>query len=161
MPDAVDAVRSGEAAAFESGGLSSCADTEVASFWLHDPAAREVLNEQLAELLRVIVEGRDVSAEAEFAYCLVCGSPFTKYDQDDIWVQGLRCDQEHLWVVRGGRLFCSFLGQPFGLHSEPSEHVVKQLVRGWLNQNPLLEPQLHESVRRVLATSRFGDESAV
>ena len=57
---------------------------------------------------------------------------------------------------RGGRLGGIIGGSRFSLHAEARDSTIAQLVAGWLKRNPHLEPQLHESVRRVLRTSRFA-----
>jgi hypothetical protein len=132
----------------------------VAAFWLAESAARSALNEQLAELLRIIIENRRVSIELPFSYCPVCGDELSEYQQPDIWVQGLRCSQGHSWASRGGRLFSIVAGARLRLHAEPSDATVARLIVGWLKGKPRLDPQLHESVRRALGRSPLSPKSA-
>jgi len=128
----------------------------VAYFWLSESEARSILNEQLAELLRVILEGRSLSKKLPFLHCPICSGPLSAYEQPDIWVQGLCCPEGHTWASRGGRLMCVFGRDHFILHREPSDEVVRQLVVGWLKGFPVTDSNLPESVRAVLRNSRFG-----
>ena len=132
----------------------------IAAFWLSDPVARSVLNEQLAELLRAILEDRRVSNEPSFSYCPLCGEVLSEYEQPDIWIVGLRCSNSHSWASRGGRLGGIAGGSRFSLHAETPDSTVAQLVAGWLRRNRHLESQLHDSVRKVLESSRFSPKSA-
>ncbi len=63
---------SATAAAAEFSELNGKPLAEVASFWLSDPRARSILNEQLAELLRTILDGRTAEAEHDPSYCPIC-----------------------------------------------------------------------------------------
>ena len=93
-PLAVDTARAAEASFPEIRNLSLPA---IASFWLSDPRARSVLNQQLAQLIRVILESRSVLNEPRFSFCSTCGYTFGNWEQPDIYVQGLRCSNGHLW----------------------------------------------------------------
>lgn len=132
----------------------------VAAFWLSNPAARAMLNAQLAELLRAILDDRRVPAAAAFSYCPLCGESLSEYAQPDAWVAGLRCANAHSWWSRGGRLWGIAGGSRLDLHAEASDSTVARLVAGWLERRPDLEAQLHESVRRVLTNSRFAPQRA-
>jgi hypothetical protein len=131
----------------------------VAAFWLSDPSARSALNEQLAELLRAILEDRRVAAAPEFSYCPLCGEALSEHEQSDVWMVSLRCPNAHDWDSRGGRLFGVVGGSRFTLHAEAPDSTIARLVAGWLGGNPHLEPQLNESVRQVLKGSRFAPRS--
>jgi len=122
----------------------------VATFWLSDTRARPALNEQLAELLRTVIEGRRLKERPTFSHCPICGERLTHYEQPDIWVAGLQCQNTHQWVLRGGRLFGRVGDARLTLHAELSDEMASQLIRAWLNDGRDLKPQLHESVRRVL-----------
>jgi hypothetical protein len=158
MPEGPLAIATATAAAAHFPGLERRNRKQVAEFWLSDPSARRLLNQQLAELLRTILEARSRDEALRFHYCPVCGGELSEYDQPDIWVRGLRCSQNHSWAERGGRLGSLSIG--LALHAEPSAAVVRQLVSGWLKGNPQLDSNLHESVRRVLASSELGEGAA-
>ena len=128
----------------------------VASFWLSDPSARSFLNEQLGVLLRAILENRQVPDEPSFSYCPLCAEALSEYEQPDIWVVGLRCRNAHSWFSREGRLHGTVDGRRFTLYAEASDATIAQLIAGWLEGKPQLEPQLHPSVRRVLQSSRLS-----
>ena len=124
----------------------------IASFWLSDPRARSILNEQLAQLLRAILESRSVIEEPKFSYCPICRESLLPYEQRDIWVQGLRCGNNHSWACRGWRLF-SAARNGIKLQAENSDVVIGLLINSWLKRHPNLDTNLHDSVRRVLLNS--------
>jgi hypothetical protein len=125
----------------------------IAAFWLSEPAARSVLNGQLALLLRAILEARRVPGEPLFSFCPECGGALSDYDWQDIWAQGLRCPSGHIWGLRGGRLASAIAGTSVELQAEFSDAVIRQLIGSWLKSDPHLGPNLHDSVRRVLVGS--------
>ena len=151
MPEPPHYGEGAEASSAQFPQLKGKGPEAVATFWLTDPAARSMLNEQLAELLRVILEASSVSASLSFSYCPFCGGALTEYEQPDIWVRGLRCPSNHSWAERGGRLSCLLRGFAYRIHTELSDKVARQAVSAWLGGNPHLDPNLHESVRWVLA----------
>jgi hypothetical protein len=156
MPDPPLAADTARCSAIRSAKLGRTPPEALASFWLADPAARSSLSEQLAEMLRVIVEDEAPDAEARHAHCPFCGRPLEPYDQQDVWVQGLRCESGHEWAARGGRLFTMEGRAHIIIHAQPSDRIVRSLVAGWLSGNPQLEPQLHPSIRGVLERSRWS-----
>ena len=160
MPEGPLAVETAKAASAHFPELEHQEPEQVAAFWLSDSVARSILNEQLAELLRVILEARSTSNSLPLSYCPICGGGLSEYEQPDIWVRGLRCSHGHSWAERGGRLGSVLGSTGFALRAEPSESVVRQLVSGWLKGNPHLDTNLHRSVRQVLAASIFGRGAA-
>ena len=135
----------------EIGGLSTSA---IASFWLSDPRARWVLNEQLALLLRAIIESRRISDEPHFSFCPICGAALEEYERPlDLYMKGLRCHNDHRWALRGGLLFSAMETVKLELQAEYSDAVVRQLTAAWLKRDPQLEPNLHDSIRQVLLSS--------
>jgi len=160
MPAAPLALETARAASAHFPELEGRQPAEIASFWLSDPFCRSILNEQLAELLRAILEARPRSDSPRFLRCPLCGTELSEYDQPDVWVRGLRCARDHTWAERGGRLDGVVTSAPFSLRAEPSDGVVRQLVAGWLSGNPQLGSDLHESVRNVLASSVFAERDA-
>jgi len=144
----------------EIGGLSTPA--AIASFWLSDPRARGVLNEQLALLLRAIIESRKILDEPHFSFCPVCGVTLEEYDWPfDVYMKGLRCQSDHRWALRGGRLHSAMETVRLELQAEYSDAVVSQLIAAWLKRDTHLEPNLHDSVRQVLLRSPLCPQSAI
>jgi len=139
-------------------GLSTL---EIASFWLSDPRARWVLSDQLAILLRSIVESRRISNEPHFSFCPICGEAVEEYERPlDLYMRGLRCQNDHRWALRGGRLFSAMETVRLELQAEYSDAVVSQLIAGWLKRDPHLEPNLHDSIRQVLLSSPLCPQGA-
>jgi len=155
MPETPLAWQTAMAASLPLPHLDSWAPQDVASFWLADPTVRPMLNEQLAQLLRTILEARQVSDNPNFSFCPLCGGPLAEYEQPDIWVRGLRCLNGHSWAERGGCIYCKIDGVLFRLHAEDPDKTTSQLIAAWLKRHPHLDTNLHESVRRVLLSSRF------
>jgi hypothetical protein len=155
MPDGPEAGRSAAAAELELPAITGVSPGSAAAFWLADPEARSFLSEQLSELLRRIIEiiydQRVVGDPRLFSWCPVCGNRLAEYDQPDIWVQGLRCAAGHQFSSRGGRLFGRSGGEQLTLVAEMSDTTVAQVASAWLKPNRHLEPQLHASVRTILA----------
>lgn len=134
--------------------LSDRSPGEIAAFWLTDPGAREVLNEQLAILLRVFLEDRHVEADAVVAHCPLCGGLLEEVESREIAVVRLRCPAGHEWDWRGSRLFGGVAGQPATLHAEPSDRVVRSHIDAWLSENPRLAVDRPPSIRAVLRVAR-------
>jgi hypothetical protein len=160
IPESPPAVETPTAASMQLPRLSGKSPEVVAAFWLSDDEARSLLNEQLAELLRAIIENRRVPNEPSFSRCPLCGDALCEYEQPDIWVQGLRCSNSHSWASRGSRLYGIAGGTRFTLHAELSDMTVAQLIAGWLQGNRALDSQLHDSVRRVLESWPLFGKSA-
>jgi hypothetical protein len=135
-------------------GMSQSA---MAFFWLSNPHARSILNDQLAELLRATLESRHGIDEPRFSYCPICGEALDEYDYPDGWAKGLRCQTGHSWALRGGRLR---FDASLTIHAEQSDAVVGRLIAGWL-QNTYMEPYLPESIRRVLMSSPLCPRDAI
>ena len=143
----------------EIDGLSTSA---IASFWLADGRARSVLNDQLALLLRAIVESRSILDEPDFSFCPICVAALEEYKRPlDVYMKGLRCQSDHRWALRGGQLFSAMETVKLELQAEYSDAVVSQLIAAWLKRDPYLEPNLHDSVRQVLLSSPLCPESAI
>jgi len=142
--------------------LSSLSPPSIASFWLSAPRARWVLNEQLAQLLRSIVESRRVSDEPHFSFCPICGDTLAEFDWlFDCYHQGLHCRSGHRWAARGGCFSSAMETVRLELHAEYSDAVVRQLIAAWLKRDPHLEPNLHDSIRQVLLSSPLCPQGAI
>ena len=151
MPPTPRAVDTAKASSFPE--MSTLSPSAIASFWLTDPHARRLLNEQLAHLLRATLESRHVLDEPSFLFCPICRETLAEYEQPNIWVQGLCCQRSHCWALRGGHLFSAMANMRFELHAEYSDAAVGQLIAGWLKGGAHLRSNLHESIRRVLMSS--------
>lgn len=153
MPSCPLAAETAKAKAASFPEISDLPPAGIASFWLSDPRARSILNEQLAEFLRAFLESRQVLDEPRFLFCPRCTQELVEHEQHDIWVQGLRCGNGHFWNLRGGRLYSAMESTRLELHAENSDMVVGRLIASWLRGDPHLETNLHESVRSVLLSS--------
>lgn len=143
----------------ETGGLSIAA---IASFWLSDPRARWVLSDQLAVLLRAIVESRSILDEPHFDFCPICGEALVEYERPlDLYMKGLRCQTDHRWALRSGRLHSAMETVRLELQAEYSDTVVRQLIASWLRPDPLREKHFHDSIRRVLISSPLAPQSQI
>jgi hypothetical protein len=78
----------------------------------------------------------------------------------DLYMRGLRCQNDHRWALRGGRLFSTMETVTLELQAEYSDAVVSQLIAAWLKRDPHLEPNLHDSVRQVLLSSPLCPQGA-
>jgi hypothetical protein len=161
LPEPPLAVHSTTAASLNFPEINNRPPEVIASFWLSEPTARSALNEQLAQLLRAILEARHVLDEPCFSFCPICGETLAEYDQRDNWVQGLCCTGGHPWALRGGRLFSVIGGIHLELHAEAPDPVISQLIAGWLKGSPDFESTLHESIRRVLTSSPLCPNDSV
>jgi hypothetical protein len=128
-------------------------DPEAAArYWLSDPAARCVLNPQIATLFRSFLEGFGPNPELEFEYCPRCGQLLSDFEQDDIWVVGRACSNHHNWAYRGGHLGCVIEGNQFGLHREYSQENARTTAAWWLGSNKKPQSNVHPSMRSILET---------
>ncbi len=149
-PLAVDSARAANAGFPEIEGLATQA---LASFWLSDPRARSILNGQLAQLIRVILESRSVLAEPRLSFCAACGESLRHWEQSDIYVQGLDCANGHRWTLCGGLLASKVEGECLILQAEYTDTTVSTLLVSWLKGDPRLDTNLNESIRRILVSS--------
>ena len=124
----------------------------MAEFWLSDAHSRSVLNPQLAEILRMILENTKVEEELPVAFCPTCGKKLSQYEQSDAWVIGYRCSSNHRWASRGSRLHSEENRLLCTIEHDPPYSTLTFLVDSWLGDNPALKTQLHKSVRHVLET---------
>ena len=162
MPPGPPAAFTATAAGITLPEISGLSTPAIASFWLSDPRARSVLNDQLALLLRAIVESRSILDEPHFSFCPICRDALEEYDRPlDLYMKGLRCRRKHCWALRGGRLFSAMEAVRLELQAEYSDAMVSQLITAWLNRDPHLEPNLHDSVRQVLLSSPLCPHGAV
>ncbi len=129
---------------------------QIAIFWLSDPVARGILNQQLAELLRTILEPRSIDMSFRFAYCPLCASRVSGNVGNDAWVDEIHCLDGHRWGERSGNLSHNFEGTWVRMQAERTDDVVRGLVTAWLTDRRVLKPYLHHTVRRVLEGSVFG-----
>ncbi len=133
--------------------------------WLTKIELRSLLNNQLATMLRRIYEiSTDnihvtyaPSAAHEYAifkYCPLCTTPLKPYDQEDVWVQGLRCSNHHEFKMRNGISF--LMGEKTGvqLQEEMADETLNWLTDRWLRDNPALKDQLHPQITTILKQFR-------
>ncbi len=126
--------------------------------WLTDFKLRSNLNNQLATMVRRIYEitkdnlnvayGYDI-----FRYCPFCVNPLKKFEQSDIWVQGLRCNNTHEFFAREGQgIGFLFEGEYINLVEEMSNTSLLVLLKNWLKEkiSRELKVQLHSQIVSVM-----------
>jgi len=143
---AVDYGSSVEASAVSTPHFTS--DIDCLRFWLSD--ARHVLGDPLAELATGILrcyEGHRLPEEpAKAQQCPQCGSLLSAFDDDDVWVQSMRCTQGHTWGVRGRMVATS--GPVLRVFRELTDAELVRGVAEYLNAGqPLLDAMLPPSLR--------------
>lgn len=162
MPPAPLAAITATVAGMSFPELSSLSTSSIASFWLSDPRARWVLNDQLAQLLRAIVESRRVLDEPHVSFCPICGETLAGYDWPfDCYHQGLGRQNGHRWALRGSRFSSAMETLSLELHAEYTDAVVSQLIAAWLKRDARLEQNLHDSIRKVLLSSALRPQGAI
>jgi hypothetical protein len=158
LPEGPLVQESATAATTKFPALTGKSPAEIASFWLSDLNARSILNEQLAALLRTILDGRTAEAEHNPSYCPLCARPLSDDKPPDAWIRAFRCSRGHKWWSRGRRLWAVHGRRRAGgdapawieLHEEMTKTTALFLVKAWLGRDRLLATDLHESVARVL-----------
>jgi hypothetical protein len=125
----------------------------VASFWLLQTEHRDLLDSQLAEMLRAILDrtrhNRTIQKPLHFHWCPVCKSKLLEFKQMDVWMRGLKCSQEHTFYLRGGWLSGSVSGVELVLTAEVTDSILNNFIKGWLKPNRELAPLLPHSIRQV------------
>jgi hypothetical protein len=145
---------SAQAAAAQFPELDGESSSSVARFWITDPRARGMLNAQLAQLLRAVLDDRAASTRLAFTYCPLCGEALCEADERRCEV--VRCSNQHVWQ-RGPRVLLSDgIGEPFMLWAEYEFAAISRLVALWLQSDDARHSNVHESVRRALLESRFA-----
>lgn len=131
----------------------------VALFWLSDPRARAILNSQLAQLLRAILEKRPPETTADATHCPLCASTLELSGLSSGLSTVLVCASKHEWLFAVRALSNSRgIKEAFLLQPEYSRQAIVNLVHDWLKEEPLFAGHVHESVRRVLLASEFARE---
>ncbi|MEN6319298.1 MAG: hypothetical protein ABFD82_11155 [Syntrophaceae bacterium] len=74
--------------------------------WLSNPGLRSHLNDNLANVLRFILETRNGKQNAaepySYDYCTTCGEKLQDVPSDDLYVAILKCANDHTFLSRGG-----------------------------------------------------------
>lgn len=82
------------------------APEEVLKEWLSNPLLRDHLNDNLAGIIRFILDKRVEKQKAKepnrHAYCPTCGEKLKDVATDDLYVAILKCKNDHTFVSRGG-----------------------------------------------------------
>ena len=119
---------------------------EIAKDWLTDKNLRKQVQNQLAEILRKYIDIQtSISNEEEknqsFMYCPICTFDLKEFEQDDVWVVGLKCSNNHILYSRNGLSYdgawlktdiskdtFSFLIKSY-LEEARSEHLPEQIAK--------------------------------
>jgi hypothetical protein len=144
-------------------------DFEIIEYFLTNKKARAVINKQIAVMLRRIYEiskeGRHIDYEkavrikagrhiyyekSMFIYCPICKEHLAEFQQQNIWVKGLRCNNSHEYYERGGTIDFKVHDEFKNLSEEMSDETLIYFVDAWLKNDPLLDMQLHDEMKRIL-----------
>lgn len=130
----------------------------VAAFWLTDARARSVLNQQVAQMLRAIVEERAPEHTPTTSYCPICAAALLEGGISIVERIGLACSARHEWVRLMHGLSAVSAQQSFVLYPEMSRQAMINLVHAWLEGTGELpfSGNLPDSVRAVLLASEFA-----
>jgi len=81
---------------------------QIAKEWLVNTEFRKNIQSQVAEILRKYVEQAETKGQRTGEpdilnnYCPVCSLALKEFKQDDVWVVGLKCANEHNFYSRNG-----------------------------------------------------------
>jgi predicted RNA-binding Zn-ribbon protein involved in translation (DUF1610 family) len=82
------------------------APADILKEWLSNFRLRDHLNDNLANIIRVILDTKDGKQSAteqyRYDYCPTCGDKFQNVPTDDLYVAILKCGHEHTFLSRGG-----------------------------------------------------------
>lgn len=140
--------------------------SEIIKIWLTNFQYRSKLNNQLAAIIRRIYEIlneniRILHNSDVFKYCPFCFDALRKFEQNDIWFQGLKCGNSHQFLARNGISFF-FGNEQVTLQEEMPDTVLFDLIKTWLrNKNGELKSNLHDQIRLVMENFRQGMGDAV
>lgn len=134
-------------------------DTQILKFWLTNRHARERLPNQLALVCRRIVEiveenHRVAKVEKPFAFCPTCSETLSRFDSDDLYMQGLRCTNGHEFWERGSTINYMKRGARANLSAELDDDYIPKLIEYYASENKWIRPYVHPQLREVL--KRFG-----
>lgn len=158
-PD-VDRRMSATAAAAKFAELDAADLNATALFWLTDARARAILNMQVAQMLRAVLEQRAPERTATATYCPVCATALVEGTVSVSPKTGLVCSAKHEWFLLLRSLSAiTGVKEAFVLHPEWSRQGMVNLVHAWLEDEgyPQLRGDLPESVRAVLLNSVFAN----
>jgi hypothetical protein len=134
-------------------------DIQTLKFWLADRRARERLPNQLALVCRRIVEMLEshhhvAKVENPFAFCPTCGETLSRFDSDDVYMQGLKCGSDHELWWRGSTVHYVERGVRTNLSAELDDAFIPKLIEYYAGDDDLIKPYVHPQLRSVLR--RFG-----
>jgi hypothetical protein len=130
-------------------------DIQVLKFWLAHRQARERLPNQLALVCRRIVEIVEsnqhvAQVENPFAFCPTCGETLSRFDSDDLYMQGLRCRSGHEFWWRGSTVHFVERGVRANLSAELTDDYIPKLINFYTGDNELIKPYVHPQLRGAL-----------
>ena len=134
-------------------------DINIIKFWLTDNAARSKLNSQIAKILSKIHEAITTESPKKtefpiFKFCPFCKLQLEQFDQDDCWVRGIKCTNDHKLYERGGGVNYHTDDGSFHLSSELSNESVMFFIDSWLKGNPALDTNLHPEIKGIFLRFR-------
>lgn len=79
---------------------------EIIYEWLSNKKYRQYLTNQFCEFLRATYEhekGEILNTVVHDSnFCPICSLELNKFDVDDMWIVGLKCNNNHTWYSRNG-----------------------------------------------------------
>ena len=138
---------------------NTSSEVQVLKFWLTNLYARQRLPNQLALVCRRIIEIMEndhhvTKVENPFAFCPICGDALSRFDSDDLYMQGLRCNNNHEFWWRGSTINFTEHGTRANLSAELDDNYMPTLIEYWTGDSVLIQPYVHPQLRSVL--KRFG-----
>lgn len=130
-------------------------DIRLLKFWLTDQRARERLPNQLAILYRRLVEIAEdnhhiAPVASPFTFCLTCGDPLSRFDSDDVYMQGSRCRNGHEFWERGNTVFYTESGAQANLSADLDDDYMPTLIEFYTRDDDVIQPYVHPQLRAVL-----------
>jgi hypothetical protein len=120
-------------------------ELEIAKEWLTNEDYRKNIHSQIAEILRKYIELKDLNNQIGDQNildnsCPVCSFSLQEFKQDDVWVVGLKCANEHIFYSRNGLTYKNSTLKPDisevtfyilidnYLDEEQTEHLPDQII---------------------------------
>ena len=119
---------------------------DIAREWLTNNTLRKEYQNQVAEILRKYIDLNQANNNCDEQnrqnnFCPICSLHLKEFEQDDVWVIGLKCSNNHIFYERDGLSYklvqlkpditkatFDFLVESY-LRKEQSEHLPDQIVK--------------------------------
>ena len=123
--------------------------------WLSNSHLRDHLNDNLANIVRVILDrksGKQTAKEQyRYDHCPACGDKFQNVPTDDLYVGILKCGHDHTFLSRGG--LRSATDPMTAISFDYDEKYFEMCYKSWIQDNKYQEYFPHELKRALQAIS--------